>query len=95
MIIINQQLKKTQKHIKHMPGQFFSWIVEKKHKTTTQKQQFRKTQKHTKHMPGPFFSWIKKNTKKHIKHMGLVTWSKTCYPKKNTKTHKTHINKFF
>ena len=30
MIIINQQLKKTQKHIKHMPGQFFSWIVEKK-----------------------------------------------------------------
>ena len=46
-------------------------------------------------MPGPFFSWIKKNTKKHIKHMGLVTWSKTCYPKKNTKTHKTHMNNFF
>ena len=82
--------KKTQKHIKHIPGQFFSWIGEKKTQNRNLKSTVQKKHKNTQNTClSHFFRGLEK-TQKHIKHMGLVTWSKICYPKK-TQKHIKHI----
>ena len=68
MIIINQQLKKTQKHIKHMPGQFFSWIVEKNTKPQLRSNSSEKHKNTQNTCRGHFSHGLKKTQKTHKTH---------------------------